>query len=197
MFCLPKETVLRSRIFVIIDLNITQICFMIEISQKWYILNEDWYLVCFPVFCVCFVCLKSIQICFFLGSRMFVICYKSKYSSVMFYEWRFLEMVHPGSALMTGMFSRILCMLFLSKEQPHMFFPYQNPSAKAAFHQNIPIVIILIFLFQILCYIYSELPGDVEIYFRFFKKNSTSIRGVEDDGCTSHVLDDLLFFRAF
>ena len=126
---------------------------------------------------------------------MFGVYYKSKYSPAVLNDQKFLEIVHPGSVLMTGMFSCILCMLFLSKEQPHMFFPYQNPSAKAAFHQNIPIVMILIFLFQILCYIYSELPGDVEIYFRFFKKNSTSIRGVEDDGCTSHVLDDLLFFR--
>ena len=105
-------------------------------------------------------------------------------------------MVHSGSALMTGMFSCIMYMLFLSKEQPHMSFPYPNPSAKAAFHQNIPIVIILIFLLQILCYSCSELPGDVEIYFRFFQKNSTSIRGVEDDGWTSHVPDDLLFCRA-
>ena len=127
---------------------------------------------------------------------MFVICNKSKCSSDMFYDSRLLELVHPGSALMTGMFSCILCMLFLSKEQPHMFFTYQNPSAKAAFHQNIPIVIILIFLLQILCYNYSELPGDAEIYFRLFKKNSTSIRHVEDDGCTSHVPDDVLFFRA-
>ena len=77
-----------------------------------------------------------------------------------------------------------------------MFFPYQNPSEKAAFHQNIPVVIILISLLQTLCYSYSELPYDVEIYFRFFQKNSASIRGVEDDGCTSDVLDDLLFLRA-
>ena len=105
-------------------------------------------------------------------------------------------MVHPGSALVTSMFSCILCMFCVSKEHPHMFFPYQNPSAKAAFHQNIPIMIILISLLQILCYSYSELPGDVEIYFRFFQKNSTSIRGVEDDGCISHVPDDVVFFRA-
>ena len=77
-----------------------------------------------------------------------------------------------------------------------MFFPYQNASEKAAFHQNIPIVIILISLLQILCYSYSELPYDVEIYFRCFQKNSTSSRGVEDDGCASDILDDLLFFRA-
>ena len=31
-------------------------------------------------------------------------------------------MVHPGSALMTGMFSCILSMFCLSKEHPHMFF---------------------------------------------------------------------------
>jgi hypothetical protein len=43
-------------------------------------LDQHWWLVCFPVFCLCFVCLKSIQICFFLGSRMFVIYYKSKYT---------------------------------------------------------------------------------------------------------------------
>ena len=97
---------------------------------------------------------------------------------------------------MTGMVSCILCMFSLSKEHPHMFFPYHNPSAKAAFHQNISIVIILIFLLQILCYSYSELPDDVEIYFRFFQKNSASIRGVEDDGWASDVLDDLLFFSA-
>ena len=105
-------------------------------------------------------------------------------------------MVYPRSALMTGMFLHILCMFCLPKEHPHMFFPNGNPSAKAALHQNIPIVIILISLLQILCYSYSEPPGDVEIYFRFFQKNSISIRGVEDDGWTSHVLDDLLFLGA-
>ena len=159
---------------------------MIENSQKWYILDQHWWLVCFPIFFVCFV----------LGSRMFVIYYKSKYTSDMFCNLKFLEIVHPGSALMTGMFSCILCMFCLSKEHPHMFFLYQNPSEKAAFHQNIPIVTILIYLLQILCYSYSEQPDDVEIYFRFFQKKSTSIRGVEDDGCASDVLDDLLFFRA-
>ena len=97
---------------------------------------------------------------------------------------------------MTGMFFCILCMFYLSDEHPHMFFPCQNPSEKVAFHRNIPIVIILISLGQVLCYSYSELPGDVEIYFRFFQKNSTPIRDVEDDGCTSHVLDEVLFFRA-
>ena len=102
-------------------------------------------------------------------------------------------MVYPGSVLMTGMF---FCMFCLPKEHPHMFFPYQNPSAKSAFHQNISVVIILIFLLQILCYSYSELPGDVEIYFQFFENISTSIRDVEDDGCATHVPDDLLFFRA-
>jgi len=49
---------------------------------------------------------------------------------------------------MTGMFFCILCMFCLSKEHPHMFFPYQNSSVKAVFHQNIPIVIILIFSFK-------------------------------------------------
>ena len=77
------------------------------------------------------------------------------------------------------MFSYILYMFCLPKEHPHMFFPYQNPSAKGAFYQNIPIVIILIFLLQILCYIYSKLPGDVGIYLRLFQKISTSIRGAE------------------
>ena len=94
------------------------------------------------------------------------------------------------------MFSCILYMFCLSKDHSDLFFPYQNLSAKAAFHHNIPNVIILISLLQILCYSYSELPGDVEIYFRFFQKNSASIGGVEYDGCTSHVLDDVLFFRA-
>ena len=84
---------------------------------------------------------------------MFVIYYESKYSSDMFYDLKLSEMIHPGQVLMTGMFSCILC----------MFFPCQNPSEKAAFYQNTPIVIIL--LFQILCYSYSELPSDVEIYF--------------------------------
>ena len=51
-------------------------------------------------------------------------------------------------------------------------------------------------ILQILCYSYSELPGNVEIYVRFFFKNSASIGGAEDDGCASHVLDDLFFFGA-
>ena len=97
-------------------------------------------------------------------------------------------MVDPGSALMTGMFSCILSMFYLPKEHPHMFFPYENPSAKAVFHQNIPIVIILIFLLQILCYGYSELPGDVQIYFRLFQIISASIRDVE-------MMDAQVMFR--
>ena len=154
------------------NLNIAQICFMIEILRN----DQHWWLVCFPLFCVCFFCLKSIQICFFLGSTIFVICYKSKYSSDMFYDWKFSEMisnddwyvflysvyvvfclksiqiyfllesrmpvicykskyssdmfydwkfsemVQSGSAIMTGMFFCILCMFCLSKEHPHMFF---------------------------------------------------------------------------
>jgi hypothetical protein len=96
------------------NLNIAQTCFMLENSQKWYILEYYEWLVSFPVFCLYFSCPKSIQICFFHNK------------------------------------------------------PYQNPSAKAVFNQNIPIVIILIFLLQILCYSYSELPGNVQIYFRFF-----------------------------
>ena len=94
-------------------------CSMIKNSQKWYILDQYWWLVCFPV---CFVCPKSIQICFFLRSRMFVIYYKSKYSSDMFYEWNFSEMVHPGSALMAGVFSCLLCMFCCLKKHPDMFF---------------------------------------------------------------------------
>ena len=154
---------------------------------------DDWYVFLYSVYVV--FCLKSIQICFLLESRMPVICYKSKYSSDMFYDRKFSEMVHSGSAIMTGMFFCILCMFCLSKEHPHMFFPCQNPSAKATFHQNIPIVIILISLLQVLCYSYSELPGDVEIYFPFFKKKF-HLNCVEDDGCASHLPDDLLFFRA-
>ena len=155
---------------------------------------DDWYVFLYAVDFFC--CLKSIQICFFLAFRKFVICYKSKYSSDMFYDWKFSEMVHLGSALMTGMFSCILCM-FLCPISIHIcFFPYQNASAKAAFHQNIPIVIVLILLLQILCYSYWRLPGNLKIYFRFFQKISTSIRGVEDDGWSSHVSDDLLFFGA-
>ena len=119
-----------------------------------------------------FVCLKCFHICFFLGSRMFVIYHKSEYSSVMFYNLKLWEIVHPGQVLMTGMF-------FLLEEHSHMFFPCQNPSERAAIHQNTPIVIILIFLLQTLCYSCSELPSDVEIYFWFFQKISTSIRDVE------------------
>ena len=54
----------------ITNLNIVQICFMIENSQKWDILDQHWWLVCFPVFSVCFVVSKRIQICFFLGSNV-------------------------------------------------------------------------------------------------------------------------------
>ena len=131
---------------------------------------------------------------FFLDIQNVCDLNKSKYSSNMLYDWKFSEMVHPRSALMIGMFSCILCIFYLPNQHPHMFFPYQNASAKAAFHQNILIVIILIFLLQILCYSYWELPGNVQIYFRFFQKISASIRGVEDDGWWSHVSDDLLFF---
>ena len=96
---------------------------------------------------------------------MFMIYHRSKYSSAMFYDLKLSEMVHAGQVLMTGMFSCILCMFFLAEEHSHMFFPYQDPSEKAAIHQNTPIVIILIFLLQTLCYSYSKLPSDVEIYF--------------------------------
>ena len=77
--------------------------------------------------------------------------------------------------------------LFAQRASTYVF-PFQNPSSKAAFHQNIPTVIILIFLLQILCYSYSDLPGDVEIYFRLFQKISTSIRGVE-------MMDAQVMFR--
>ena len=50
---------------------------------------------------------------------MFVIYYKSKYSSHVFYDYKFSEMVYPGSVLMTDMFFYILC---LPKEHPDMFF---------------------------------------------------------------------------
>ena len=97
-------------------------------------------------------------------------------------------MVDAGQLLMTGVFSCILCMFFLPGEHSHMFFPCQNPSEKAAFHQNTSIVIILIFLPQILCYSYPELPSDVEIYFWFFQQISTSIRDVE-------MMDAQVMFR--
>ena len=140
-------------------------------------------------------CFQMFEICAIFRSRMFVIYDKPKYSSDMFYDLKLSEMVHPGSVFMTGMISRILCMFFLPKEHPHMFFPCQNPFEKAALHQNIPIVIFFTFLPHILCYSYSELPNDVEIYFRFFSKNFRLNQRCRDDGCTGHVLDDLLFFR--
>ena len=96
---------------------------------------------------------------------MFVIYHKSKYSSVMFYDLKLSEMVHPGQVLMTGIFSCILWMFFLPEEHSHMFFSCQNPSDKSAIHQNTPIVIIPIYLLQTLCYSYLELPSNVEIYF--------------------------------
>jgi hypothetical protein len=48
-----------------------------------------------------------------------MIYYKSKYSSDVFYDSKFSEMVYPGSVLMTGMFFCVFC---LPKEHPHMFF---------------------------------------------------------------------------
>ena len=80
---------------------------------------------------------------------MFVIYDKSKYSSDMFDDLNLSEMIHSGSVLMIGMFFCTLCMFFLPKEHPHMFFSCQNPSEKAAFHQNIPVVMILISLSNI------------------------------------------------
>ena len=162
---------------------------MIQKSQKWYILDQHWWLACFPPFCKFFFWPKEHPNMFFLRIQNVYDLYNSKYSSDMFYDSKFSEMVHSGSALMTDMFS-------LPSQHPHMFFPYQNPSAKAAFHQNILIVIILIFLLQILCYSYPELPDNVEICFWLFWKKSTLIRGVEDDGWAGHVLDDLLIFGA-
>ena len=138
LFCLKSIQIcffLGSRMFVI--------CYKCKYSSdmfydwkisEWYILDQHQWLVCFPVFCVyIFFCLKSIQICFVLGSRVFVICYKSKYSSDMFYDWNFSEVVHPGSALRTGMFFCILCMFCLSKEHPHMFFHIKIPLQKLQF----------------------------------------------------------------
>ena len=79
-----------------------------------------------------FFCLKSIQICFFLGSRMFVICYKSKYSSAMFYNWKFSEIVHPGSGLMTGMSFCVLCMFFLGIQ--HFVICYKSKYSSDMFY---------------------------------------------------------------
>jgi hypothetical protein len=63
---------------------------------------------------------------FLLGFRMFVIYEKSKYSSDLFYDWKILEMIHPKTALVNGMFSCIPCTFFLQKEHPHMFFSCHN-----------------------------------------------------------------------
>ena len=125
MFCLFKEPILGSRMFMISYKSkySSDMFYDWKFSEMVHPGSALW-LVCFLVFCVCFVCLKSIQICFFLRSRMSVIYYRSKYSSDMLYDWKFSEMVHPGTALMTGMFSCILCMFFFSKEHPDMFFPY-------------------------------------------------------------------------
>ena len=70
---------------------------------------------------LCFVCLKSIHICFFLGSRTFVIYPKSKYSSVMFYDLKLSEMVHPEQVLMTGIFS-VFCVCFSCQKTIHIGF---------------------------------------------------------------------------
>ena len=114
----------------------------------------------------------------------------------MFYDLKLSEMIDSGSVLMTGMFSCILCMFSLPKEHPHMLFPSQNPSEEAAFHQNIPVVILLIFLLQILCYSYSDLPSDIEIYFQIFPKISASIRDVEMMDAQVMFQMTFFFFRA-
>ena len=141
MFCLPKTHLECFK-----NLNIAQICCMLQKSQKWYILDQHWWLVCFSPLCRFFVLPKGHPNMFFHGIQNVFDLYKSKYSQDMLYDWKFLEMVPSRSALMIGMFSCILCIFWLVNQHPHMFFPYQNASAKAAFHQNIPIVIILIFL---------------------------------------------------
>jgi len=167
-------------------LNIAQICFMIKISQKWYILDLPWWLVYF--LCSVYVLLAQRDyfgnpecLWFITYLNIAQICFMIENSQ----KWYILDLSWQLVYFLCSMYCH------LPKEHPHMFFLHQSPSPKAAFHQNISIVIILIFLFQILCYSYSELPGNVEIYFRFFQKNSPSIRGAEDDGCTSHVPDDL------
>ena len=98
-------------LWLITNLNIAQMCFIFENSQKWHIPDQYCWLICLSV---CFVCSKSIHICFFMGSRMFVIYYKSKYSSDMFYDWKFSEMVYSGSVLM-------LYILFAQKASTYVF----------------------------------------------------------------------------
>ena len=101
-------------LWLITDLNISWICFMIDNSQKWHTVDQ---LVCFPVFCVCFVFSKSIQIWFFLGSWMFVI--KSKYSSFMFYDWKFSQTAHSGSVMMACIFP-VFCVCFACLKSIHI-----------------------------------------------------------------------------
>ena len=101
-------------LWLITDLNISWICFMIKNSQKWHTVDQ---LVCFPVFYVCFVFSKSIQIWFFLGSRMFVI--KSKYSSFMFYDWKFSQKAHSGSVMMACIFP-VFCVCFACLNSIHI-----------------------------------------------------------------------------
>ena len=109
----------------ITNLNIAQICFLVECSQKWYNLDQHWWL-------VCFVCLKSIYICCFFVSKMFVIYDKFKYSSGMFYDWKFPETVQSGSVMMACIFY-VWCVCFACLKRIHIcFFLYQNPSPKAA-----------------------------------------------------------------
>jgi hypothetical protein len=58
----------------------------------------------------CVLCMFLSEIHAIFRSRLFVIYSKSKYSSDMFYDWKFPEMVHPGLLWMTDMFSCVLCM---------------------------------------------------------------------------------------
>ena len=145
------------------------------------------------ILCV-FVCLKSIHICFSLGSRMFVIYHKSKYSSVMFYDLKLSEMVHPGQVLMTGMFP-VFCICFSCQKSIHICFFHATifwKSCISSEHFN--------------CDNSHFSPSDLVLQllratkwcrniFLIFSKNFHLNQRCGDDGCKSHVLDDLLFFR--
>ena len=74
MFCLPKE-----HLECFTNLNIAQICFMLQKSQKWYILSiGDWYVFLHSV--DVFFLPKGHLNMFFLGIQNVCDFYKSEHS---------------------------------------------------------------------------------------------------------------------
>ena len=169
MFC----PILGSRMFV----NIAQICFMIENSQNWYILDQYWWLVWFLVFCVCFVLFWDPE-CLWIWLRyvLWLKILRNGTSWISIDDWNvFLNSVYVFLAkrASTDVFS--LSKSFWKSCISPEYFSCDN------FHFSPSNLVLQLLRATKWC----------RNIFPIFPKKFHLNQRCGDDGCASHVLDDL------